>query len=153
MPGNPQFTCPPPHGFLPPIEVDLVDIVIEQPAGSPVSQVDITQDFFVSATLRVGGFAVFLPIPYTIKYYYTGFGGAGSGALGATAGLDLLGGAFLATCGVAKEYTGAETQIMVAAGAVALAADQSYQITAIADFPLLPNVDAFSEPRMIGTSP
>jgi hypothetical protein len=152
MPGNPQFTCPPPHGFLPPIEVDLLDIVIEQPAGTPVVQVDSTQQFFVSATLKVGGFAALLPLPYTIIYYFTGFGGAGAGSLGSTVGLVLsAGGVFIPGCGLAKDYAGAVTQVAVPANT--LVQDQSYQITAVADFPLLNNVDAFSQPKMIGTSP
>jgi hypothetical protein len=153
MTGRPQFDSAHVYGVLDPIAVDLIGLEVEQPDGTPAAEINYQQPFFVYATLRVGGIASIVHLPFEIRYYFTGFGGAASGTLGTTVGkfLDDPGGAFIPACGVAREYPAVVTKITVDPNP--LAQDQTYQITAVADFgPVQNNIDAFTLPTVIGTT-
>jgi hypothetical protein len=150
MSGNPTLQCPAPA--LVAIQVDLLALKIEQPLGTQTTVVDSSQPFFVSATLTAGGFFRFLAIPYTIKYFFSGFGGAGSGTLGTKSGALNVGGVNSTGCPGASDYKDAVTRITVAPNT--LTQDNSFQITAVADFSATPGIDAFiTSPLVLGTAP
>jgi hypothetical protein len=149
MSGVPQLICPVPITL---IQVDMDTLTIENPIGTPVQVVDSTKAFYVSVTLKAGGFATLLPVPYSIKYYFNPLGG-GPVVTQVTPTLFLnAGGVASGTCPGATEYKDAVTRLTVPANT--LAQDAIYQITAVADFAATPGVDAFlTTPAVISTTP
>jgi len=115
MPGQPQLICPIPGGTV--LGTDMYELNVFDPSLNPSNLIiDVGSAFTVSATFRIGGtLAVFiqsLAQPFTVTYYYEGFGGAADGALGNVAGTSASGVVSL-TCAGALEYGAPSTNLVV----------------------------------------
>jgi len=142
MPGTPPLT----DAIL---GVDVTALTVEQPLGTTTNIVDSTQIFYVTATLQIGGFTRFLPVPYRINYYYESIGPGGEGTFnppGATGNLTAV-----PVTGATSIYTGLQTRFAVPP--MTLTPDRTWKLTATVDFPAFPGRGGFFEGSVISTTP
>ena len=116
MTGQPQLECPIPVTTV--LNIDMTDLQVTDTGGTPSNLIiDAGASFKVSATFLIGGTSTagfkLTGAPFTVDYYYEGYGSAPEGALGTVGGNSGMG-VNSATCAGAQEYSGpAVTELTV----------------------------------------